>query len=140
MTSSYYGECCYFYSFRAVSKSFPVLVCDDSLIARKQVARYFKAKEDFTVTQVSNGAEAMAQLRDKEFGLLCLDLTMPVLDGVGVLTALKSEKIHLHTVVISADIQPEMKHRVEELGAIGFIEKPFKDDQFDSILHKFGIY
>ncbi|WP_234004682.1 response regulator [Pseudoalteromonas sp. T1lg24] len=122
-----------------MSSTFPVLVCDDSLIARKQVARYFKNHNDFVVSQAQNGQVALDLLRQQEFGLLCLDLTMPVMDGLGVLANLKAEKIHLHTIIISADIQPEMKQRVAEFGVLGFIEKPFKDEAFSSLLHKFGI-
>ncbi|MFY8350145.1 response regulator [Pseudoalteromonas sp. SSM20] len=122
-----------------MTSAFPVLVCDDSLIARKQVVRFFKSHDDFVVSQAQNGQEALDLLRQQEFGLLCLDLTMPVMDGLGVLANLKAENIHLHTVIISADIQPEMKQRVADYGVLGFIEKPFKDEAFSSLLHKFGI-
>lgn len=114
-------------------------MCDDSLIARKQIVRFFKQYEDFAVSQAQNGQEALDLLRQQEFGLLCLDLTMPVMDGLDVLAHLKAEKIHLHTIVISADIQPEMKQRVAEYGVLGFIEKPFKESTFEALLHKFGI-
>ena len=101
--------------------------------------RFFKKHDDFVISQAQNGQEAMDLLRQQEFGLLCLDLTMPVMDGLAVLAHLKAEQIHLHTVVISADIQPEMKQRVADYGVLGFIEKPFNDEDFSAVLHKFGI-
>ena len=122
-----------------MANPFPVLVCDDSLIARKQVVRYFKQHDVFSVTQASNGQEALSLLEQHKFGLLCLDLTMPVLDGLGVLAALKNKQIHIHTIIISADVQPEMRQRVADYGVLGFVEKPFKGEEFSSILHKFGI-
>ncbi len=119
--------------------TFPVLVCDDSLVARKQVVRFLKQHPDFEIAQASNGQEALDILRVREIGLLCLDLTMPVIDGIGVLQAIKAEKIECFTVVISADIQPQMKQQVSALGALHFIEKPVKQDQLEAVLHKFGI-
>jgi len=118
---------------------FPVLVCDDSMVARKQVIRILKNNEDFHFLQASNGQEALDILRNQEVGLLCLDLTMPIIDGVSVLETIKSEKIECFTVVISADIQPEMKQRVKQLGALNFINKPVTQDELISTLHKFGI-
>jgi len=118
---------------------FPVLVCDDSMVARKQVIRTLKDNTAFHFIQASNGKEALDILRNQEVGLLCLDLTMPIIDGVGVLEIMKSEKIECFTVVISADIQEQMKLKVKELGALNFIEKPVSKDELISTLHKFGI-
>ncbi len=119
--------------------TFPVLVCDDSLVARKQVVRCFKEFEDITCVQATNGLEALDLLRKQEFGLLCLDLTMPQCDGLGVLNAMKEERIECMTVVISADIQAEMKRRVAALGAIDFIEKPVSAAVLHPLLKRFGV-
>lgn len=119
--------------------SFPILVCDDSMVARKQVVRCFKAYEDFKIHQATNGREAVAILAQQEIGLMCLDLTMPELDGIGVLEYIRDHKIECFVVVISADIQPEMKQRVMALGALTFLEKPVSADELHKTLHKFGI-
>lgn len=119
---------------------FPVLVCDDSLVARKQVAKLISHYPDFEVVFATNGEEAWSILNTQEIGLLCLDLTMPVLDGIGLLSRMKTHKLMCHTIVISADIQPQMKHRVLSLGALDFIEKPVNSDALTNIMHKFGIY
>lgn len=119
---------------------FPVLICDDSRVARNQVAKILSQNTDFEILKASNGEEAWQIIANQEIGLLCLDLTMPVLDGVGLLTKLNQHKKLPHTVVISADIQTQMRERVAQLGAIGFIEKPVSENVLQAILHKFGIY
>ncbi|PAJ73010.1 response regulator [Pseudoalteromonas sp. NBT06-2] len=118
---------------------FPVLICDDSMVARKQVIRILSDNNEFHFIQASNGQEALDILRNEEVGLLCLDLTMPIIDGIGVLEIIKSEKIECFTVVISADIQEQMKLKVKELGALNFIEKPVSKNELNLTLHKFGI-
>ena len=104
--------------------NFSILVCDDSTVARKQVIRCLQQCIDADIQQATNGAQAIELLKTNRFDLLCLDLTMPEIDGVGVLEYIKTNKIECFVLVISADIQEKMKLRVAQLGAIDFINKP----------------
>ena len=63
-----------------------------------------------------------------DIDVMFLDLTMPELDGVGVLEALKQENINCAVFVISADVQPEMQNKVLNLGAKAFLRKPVNGD------------
>ncbi|MEH6555871.1 response regulator [Pseudoalteromonas tetraodonis] len=119
---------------------FSILVCDDSTVARKQVMRCLKECIDADIQQATNGKEALEQLRQRYFDLLCLDLTMPEVDGIEVLEQIKISKIESYVLVISADIQQKMQARVAQLGAIDFIHKPINKTQLSTVLHKFGIY
>ena len=101
-----------------------VLICDDSNLARKQVFRSLPENLSTDVQLAKNGQEALDILRDKKIDILFLDLTMPVIDGLGVLQALKDDNIELAVFVISADVQPEMQSRVMDLGAKAFLRKP----------------
>lgn len=119
--------------------SYSVLVCDDSTVARKQVKRCLESALDVTIVEAKNGEEALTLLKTQQIDLVCLDLTMPVVDGIGVLEGIKAHKIESFVVVISADIQVEMKSRVASLGALDFIEKPVSSNELMAVLHKFGI-
>ena len=122
------------------NSNFSILVCDDSSIARKQVVRCLGNCLSADIQQATNGREALALLREQNFDLLCLDLTMPELDGVAVLETIKAEKIECFVIVISADIQAQMKQKVASLGAIDFIDKPIDIVRLKATLHKFGIH
>lgn len=87
-----------------------------------------------------NGQEAIDQLLDKPFALLFLDLTMPIKDGLDVLKEIKQHCIEVFVIVISGDIQPEMKERVQKLGALDFIEKPVDGPKLESVMQRFGLY
>ncbi|TMP02011.1 response regulator [Pseudoalteromonas sp. S3178] len=119
---------------------FSILVCDDSTVARRQVVRCLNDSLSAEIQQAVNGVQALALLREQHFDLICLDLTMPEVDGVQVLETIKAEKIECFVLVISADIQEKMKVRVAQLGAIDFIEKPINKSKLKEILHKFGIH
>ncbi|NTS75476.1 response regulator [Catenovulum sp. SM1970] len=119
--------------------SIPVLICDDSALARKQVKKSLPQGWDIDVGMVTNGKEALDYLRQNQVGVLFLDLTMPEIDGIGVLEANKAEKLVDFVVVISADIQPEMKSKVEGLGALAFINKPVNTEKLSVILKEYGL-
>jgi two-component system chemotaxis response regulator CheY len=115
------------------------LICDDSVLARKQVKKSLPEDFDAEILTASNGVEALDILAQHEIGLVFLDLTMPELDGVGVLEAIKAKQLKCFVIVISADIQPEMQKRVTELGALAFIQKPVNSDKLSVILHQYGL-
>lgn len=115
-----------------------LLVCDDSNMARKQLLRALPADWAVTISQASNGEEALEQLRAADFDLLLLDLTMPVLDGYGVLAALKAEGRAQKVIVVSGDVQEEAIRRVKELGALAFLKKPADPELLRQTLDKLG--
>lgn len=115
-----------------------LLVCDDSNMARKQLLRALPTDWPVTVSQASNGEEALEQLRAAHFDLLLLDLTMPVLDGYGVLAALKAEGLAQKVIVVSGDVQEEAVRRVQELGALAFLKKPADPELLRQALDRLG--
>ncbi|MBH3338031.1 response regulator [Pseudomonas mendocina] len=102
----------------------PLLVCDDSNMARKQLIRALPAEWPVSLSQASNGEEALALIRQGLGQVMLLDLTMPVLDGYQTLAALRAEGLSTQVIVVSGDVQEEAVRRVRELGALAFIKKP----------------
>ncbi|WP_165313653.1 response regulator [Vibrio ziniensis] len=114
--------------------SFPVLICDDSALARKQMARSLPATLNANITFAEHGLEALQILQQQTFKLMFLDLTMPELDGFGTLEEIKSRGISTPVVVVSGDIQPKAKERVMALGAKAFIQKPIDVNVLKEVL------
>ena len=116
--------------------SLSVLICDDSLVARKQVAKCLPQDWDVSVHFAKHGEEAIKQLCDGKGQLLLLDLNMPVMDGYQTLEAIRNQHIDTKVVVISGDIQPEAHARVKALGAIDFIQKTVDAAMLHAVLQK----
>jgi CheY-like chemotaxis protein len=116
-----------------------VLICDDSNMARKQVLRSLPEQWKTSVRTATNGAEALTILRDNSVEVLFLDLTMPGIDGIGVLQGIQKLKLDCSVFVISADIQPEMQAKVKALGAKEFIRKPVQSDILINHLQQYGL-
>ncbi len=117
----------------------PVLICDDSSFARKQMARALPRDWDVEVNFAGDGQEGLAAIRAGKADVLFLDLNMPVMDGYGVLEAIRADDLPTVTIVVSGDIQPEAHSRVMGLGALDFIKKPVDAGEIATILDKYGI-
>lgn len=119
--------------------STPVLICDDSNMARKQMARCLPENWDVEVTFAGNGQEGMEALHAGKGEVLFLDLNMPVMDGYEVLEAIQKAKLPTIVIVVSGDIQPSARERVMGLGALDFIKKPVDKDKLSELLEKYGV-
>ncbi len=119
--------------------STPLLICDDSTMARKQVARSLPESWDVHVTYATNGFEGLDVIRAGKGEMVFLDLTMPGMDGYGVLEVIKKENLKCMVIVISGDIQPEACDRVKSLGALDFIKKPVNKEKLQQVLTTFGL-
>jgi len=117
----------------------PLLICDDSNMARKQVTRSLPDGWDVDITYAANGVEGMDAVRAGKAEMVFLDLTMPEMDGYEVLEHIRQEKHKSIIIVISGDIQPEARDRVMALGALDFIKKPINKEKLAEVLHRYGL-
>jgi two-component system chemotaxis response regulator CheY len=117
----------------------PLLICDDSNMARKQVSRSLPPGWDVDVTFAKDGVEGIEAVRAGHGEMLFLDLTMPNMDGYEVLEAIKAEGLNSVIIVISGDIQPEARERVIKLGALEFIKKPINKEKLAGVLEMYGL-
>jgi len=122
------------------SETLPVVVCDDSSMARKQLQRSLPQDWNVDISFATNGLEAMELIRSHANCLLFLDLNMPHMDGYQALELIAAEGLATQVIVVSGDIQPEAHARVTGMGALAFIEKPVMADNLAELLQDLGFY
>ncbi|HTB84804.1 MAG TPA: response regulator [Candidatus Sulfotelmatobacter sp.] len=107
-----------------------ILSVDDSRTIRLIVARAFKPY-DCTVLEAGNGEEGLAAAAREKPDLIILDVTMPVMDGVTMLTKLKEDEALKTTPVImlTAESGRDNVLQIAKLGVRDYLVKPFKEDQ-----------
>jgi class 3 adenylate cyclase len=107
--------------------SFCILVVDDSRTLRRILIRELNSLGFQNILEAADGVEAIATVRSKSIDLMLLDMEMPELDGLGVLTELKSDDIYksLPIIVISGADQFEKTIKCIEIGAEDYLPKPF---------------
>lgn len=100
-----------------------ILLVDDEELIRKSLTRELQ-QENFTVTTVSSGREAINALKIRKYDLVITDLMMPDVDGFKVLEVVK--KVACLTSVIILSAYGNMQSVIDALrsGADDFVRKP----------------
>lgn len=117
-----------------------LLICDDSNMARKQLARSLPDDWDVDVSFATNGIEGVEAIKAGKGDVLLLDLNMPEMDGYQVLEAILEQDLPTLTIVVSGDVQPEARKRVIGLGALDFIKKPVNKEKLTEVLLSYGVF
>jgi chemotaxis protein CheY-P-specific phosphatase CheC len=118
----------------------PVLICDDSSFARKQMERTIPDGWDIELSFAENGQQALEMIRAGKADVMFLDLNMPIMDGYQAMQVIKDEDLPTMVIVVSGDVQPKARARMLALGALDFIRKPTDSVKLTEILTQFGLY
>jgi two-component system chemotaxis response regulator CheY len=110
-----------------------VLIVDDSAAIRKILHRVLVQAEVplGKVLEASDGVEALAKLKTDTVGLILSDINMPNMDGIELLTNLKADatfKLVPILMVTTEGSQAKVMQALE-LGAAGYVRKPFTAEQ-----------
>ena len=82
-----------------------------------------------SVAEARHGEEALEQLRTRSFDVVLLDISMPVLDGFGVLKAIRERSEHPPIVMLTARGREVDIVNAYRAGADGYVTKPFDVDE-----------
>lgn len=106
-----------------------ILTVDDSRAVRIIVKKAFKTY-NVQLLEAANGVEGLATASKEMPDLILLDVTMPVMDGVEMLTKLKAETAlkGIPVIMLTAEAGREMVLKIAKLGIRDYIVKPFKEE------------
>jgi two-component system chemotaxis response regulator CheY len=106
-----------------------VLIVDDSPVMRRFIGRLIRLAgfDDAECFEASDGQEALAHLETRRVDLILTDINMPHMNGEALMQELHTNGTLLRTpaLVISTDATSDRVHRLLELGAKGYLTKPF---------------
>ncbi len=109
---------------RARDGSSPHILVVDDEPAIVQLVRYVLGEHGYDVETAANGEEALDAIARRRPALMFLDIHMPVLDGEGLMKALRERGIAVPVIVLTAG--PGAEHWANKLGAHGSVQKPFR--------------
>jgi len=94
------------------------------------VARAFR-QYDCILCEAGNGEEGLAAAAREKPDLILLDVTMPVMDGVTMLTKLKEDPAlkSIPVIMLTAESGRENVLHIAKLGVRDYLVKPFKEEQ-----------
>lgn len=107
-----------------------ILSVDDSRTIRIIVGRTFKPF-DCQIVEAANGEEGLAAASREKPDLIILDVTMPVMDGVTMLTKLKEDENlrQIPVIMLTAESGRENVLHIARLGVRDYLVKPFKENE-----------
>lgn len=108
---------------------YKVLTVDDSKTVRIIVKKAFKAF-DCEIFEAGNGVEGLAVAAKESPDLILLDVTMPVMDGVEMLTRLKADPAlkGIPVIMLTAEGGRDNVLKIAKIGVRDYLVKPFKED------------
>ena len=115
-----------------------VLIVDDSATVRLQISQAL-TEAAFDVVEAADGQIGLETIdSDLTIQAVICDLNMPRMSGIEMLAAVKAQAKHqaLPILMLTTDGQPSLIKKAKELGAKGWIVKPFKASQLVSVVHK----
>jgi DNA-binding NarL/FixJ family response regulator len=114
-----------------------VLVADDHPVVREGLKQILAEAQDIEVSaEAENGYEILDKVRNQEFDVIVLDITMPGLMGLDVLKQLKSEKPELPIMILSMHPEEQYAIRVLRAGASGYLTKASAPNKLTEAIRK----
>lgn len=115
-----------------------VIIVDDSIAVARQLEKIINKSDEFVVVaQGRNGAEAIKLNLQEKPDIICMDMNMPVMDGLSALRALRQTSPDINVVMITSlgGVGDKYTEAIK-LGARDVISKPFDAETVIKTLQK----
>ena len=109
-------------------KPYRVVIADDHPVVRRGIRTMLQSQPGIEVCEeASNGIEALNLIRQLKPDLLVLDLTMPEMDGLSVVSKARQESPSTDILVLTMHFSEELAREVLKYGALGYVLKSDAD-------------
>ncbi|MEA4814276.1 MAG: response regulator [Oscillospiraceae bacterium] len=105
-----------------------IMIVDDAAFMRITIKNMLQKGNHEVVGEAENGKIAVEKYREIKPDIVTMDITMPEMDGLAALKAIRAEDPNAKIIMVSAMGQETMVRDAVLSGAKGFIVKPFKED------------
>ena len=114
-----------------------VLICDDSILARKQIKDIIAIAGAPTIFEASDGEKAIEIYKEHKPDLVFLDIVMPKKDGNITINEIMAFDPDAKIIIVSSVGTHTQLKCALEAGAVDFIQKPINKVQIIDALNKY---
>lgn len=114
-----------------------LLICDDSILFRKQMKDFFTANNCSSIIEVTDGQEAIVAYKEKKPDIVFLDIIMPNMTGLEAIKEIISFDANAYIIMFSSVGTHQYLKDAIIYGAHDFLQKPFDANQVEAIIEKF---
>jgi len=114
-----------------------ILIVDDSAMLRDMLIYALNEGGYENVVSATNGAEGLEKIRKEQFDLIISDVNMPEMNGLEMIKEARKLPNYAKTpiLVLTTERGEDMKQKGKEVGATGWIVKPFVPDQLLKVVN-----
>lgn len=107
-----------------------VLFVDDDQILQLAIEKRLSAYRDqFSIVLADDGFDALKKLAETPVSVICMDLMMPRMDGMGLHSNVRERYPDIPIIIISGMKEENARHLTEAEGVVGYFKKPFDADE-----------
>jgi two-component system chemotaxis response regulator CheY len=114
-----------------------ILIADDQLAMRELLKTILRTLRISNIDAVADGVQAVERFRQSRHDMIFLDIDMPELDGFSALSQLKKTEPNAFVVMVSAHSSIDNVKKALDMGARGFVVKPYTSSKIADMLKKF---
>ena len=121
-----------------------ILLADDHAIVRDGLRQIIADTDDLTVAgEAVNGSEVIARVRERNWDVLLLDISMPGKNGLELIKQIKIERPKMPILILSMHDEEQYALRALRAGAAGYLTKDSDARQLLTVIRKVaggGVY
>lgn len=114
-----------------------VLICDDSMLARKHLEEYLLNLE-CSIFKAKDGQEAVNIYKNEMPDIVLMDIVMPIKNGIEALRDIRLINSKAKVIMISSVGTETYLKEALKAGAVDFIQKPVEYENLEKILLKYS--
>lgn len=113
-----------------------IVVVDDSLIIRRNIAKMLERMGHEIVAEAKNGKEAIACYSKHSPDLITMDITMPDMDGIEAVRGIIKRNEEAKIIMVTSHGQEEMVIAAIKAGASGYVLKPINAEKLSNAIKR----
>jgi len=116
-----------------------ILVVEDSPTMRQLIAFAMKRVANARVIEATDGVDALKKLSSEKIDLILADINMPVMDGLKLVSLVKSNPLYrgIPVIIITTEGAKEDRDRAMSIGANAYLAKPIQTQELIRLVNSF---